>query len=48
MTKKQENEEITLIKEYMKEVLSSKENSQKFLRELGTNDANGKLTKRYS
>jgi hypothetical protein len=47
MTKKQEKDIITSIKEYSKAVLSSKENSQKFLVELGVNHKNGKLTSNY-
>lgn len=33
--------------EYAKKILSTKENSQKFLKELGTHDKKGKLTKHY-
>jgi len=47
MTKEQENIEIDLLNKYFDKVLSSKENAQKFLIELGTHDENGKLTKEY-
>jgi hypothetical protein len=47
MTKQQEINEITSLKEYFRDILSSKENSQRFLVELGTNDKTGKLRKHY-
>jgi len=47
MTKKQEKDIIASIKEYSKEVLSSKEKSQQFLIELGVCNTKGKLTSNY-
>ena len=47
MTKKQEKEQIASFREYSKEILSSKENSQRFLIELGICNENGKLTSNY-
>ncbi|HOT15419.1 MAG TPA: hypothetical protein PK252_11720 [Bacteroidales bacterium] len=47
MTKKQEKELVASFKEYSKEILSSKENSQKFLIELGICTKNGNLTHNY-
>ncbi len=47
MTRKQAKEVKTSFKEYSKKILSSKENSKKFLIELGVCDKKGKLTRNY-
>lgn len=47
MTKKQEKELISSFKEYSKEILSSKEKSQKFLIDLGICTKSGNLTSNY-
>jgi hypothetical protein len=47
MTKKQEKELLTSFREYSKEILSTKENSQKFLIDLGICTKKGKLTTNY-
>ena len=47
MTKEQEKKNIASIKEYSKEILSSKKSAQDFLVELGVNYRSGKLTRNY-
>lgn len=47
MTKKQEKDIISSIKEYSKTILASKESSRKFLVDLGVNNKKGKLTRNY-
>lgn len=47
MTKKQENKILESIKKQSKEILSSKENAQKFLKELGVYTKKGKLSSNY-
>jgi hypothetical protein len=47
MTRQQEKDIISSIKTYTKEALSSKENAQKSLVDLGICDENGELTPNY-